>query len=274
MRRNATKLVHGSYVEEAEFQDDVLVYDLVAQKDIKAATMERVSSASSQNNMEHVNKRTSPVKNTLASMLTATGKTVLETVNSIMSTRRRSEDAGTDDRIRIEVKDIPKSHYILTNGVTLCKNIFEIDNKSDYNLQYMNNLNAVVKPAEDNPLIFNGHTETESKPQIEATLAQVRSAVCDVSVSSDSFVFQYQELMRSLGAEPELEEFTDDIGSFRRRVRALRRRLQREEEEEVKMCEEVLSWEGGDEEGGEKVEEMEDEETKNNSRSGIPSTCL
>uniref|UniRef100_A0A3Q0SZ41 Family with sequence similarity 160 member A1b n=1 Tax=Amphilophus citrinellus TaxID=61819 RepID=A0A3Q0SZ41_AMPCI len=42
MRRNATKLVHGSYVEESEFQDDVLVYDLVAKKDAKAAILERI----------------------------------------------------------------------------------------------------------------------------------------------------------------------------------------------------------------------------------------
>lgn len=33
LRKTATLLVNGSYVEESEFQDDVLVYDLVAQKD-------------------------------------------------------------------------------------------------------------------------------------------------------------------------------------------------------------------------------------------------
>lgn len=33
MRRSAISLVQGSYVEEAEFQDDVLVYSLIAQRD-------------------------------------------------------------------------------------------------------------------------------------------------------------------------------------------------------------------------------------------------
>ncbi|KAM9450026.1 FHF complex subunit HOOK-interacting protein 1A [Clarias gariepinus] len=33
LRKTATLLVNGSYVEESEFQDDVMVYDLVAQKD-------------------------------------------------------------------------------------------------------------------------------------------------------------------------------------------------------------------------------------------------
>lgn len=33
MRRSATLLVQGSYIEESDFQDDVMVYDLVAKKD-------------------------------------------------------------------------------------------------------------------------------------------------------------------------------------------------------------------------------------------------
>ncbi|KAI5609174.1 protein FAM160A1-like, partial [Silurus asotus] len=37
MRKNAIMLIHGSYVEESEFQDDVLVYDLIAQRDAKDA---------------------------------------------------------------------------------------------------------------------------------------------------------------------------------------------------------------------------------------------
>ncbi|XP_041926547.1 protein FAM160A1 [Alosa sapidissima] len=36
MRRSAISLVQGSYVEEAEFQDDVLVYSLIAQRDSRA----------------------------------------------------------------------------------------------------------------------------------------------------------------------------------------------------------------------------------------------
>ncbi|XP_056627545.1 FHF complex subunit HOOK-interacting protein 1A [Triplophysa dalaica] len=35
MRRTAIMLVKGSYMEEAEFQNDVMVYDLVAQKDVQ-----------------------------------------------------------------------------------------------------------------------------------------------------------------------------------------------------------------------------------------------
>lgn len=44
MRRTAIMLVKGSYVEENEFQDDVLVYDLVAKKD--SSEVERTNSKS------------------------------------------------------------------------------------------------------------------------------------------------------------------------------------------------------------------------------------
>ncbi len=35
MRKNAIMLIKGSYIEESEFQDDVLVYNLIAQKDAR-----------------------------------------------------------------------------------------------------------------------------------------------------------------------------------------------------------------------------------------------
>ncbi|CAL1590208.1 unnamed protein product [Knipowitschia caucasica] len=252
MRRNAIRLVHGSYVEEAEFEEDVLVYDLVAQKDIKAATKIHVD-------REKTPKMKSPVRNTFASLLTSTGKSVLETVNSIMSTRRRSEDTGKDERIKIEVQDLPKSHYVLTNGFSGSNNIFEIDIKSDCNMLYRNNVNNVVKPVED--VLLNGHHE--AKEETPPTVVQ-----SEVSISNDSFMFQYEELMRSLGVEPDVEEFTDDIGSFRRRVRALRRKLQQEEEEEVRLCEEALGWDSG----GDTEERERDEEAKNNATNGVAFT--
>lgn len=45
LRKTATLLVNGSYVEESEFQDDVMVYDLVAQKDAgESAVRKRIAS--------------------------------------------------------------------------------------------------------------------------------------------------------------------------------------------------------------------------------------
>ncbi|XP_034533137.1 protein FAM160A1-like [Notolabrus celidotus] len=101
LRRTATRLVHGSYVEESEFQDDVLVYDLVAKNDTKAAILERIMAANrrARGNISN-GPQVSPAGTTtkITTMLTTTGRTVLETVNSIMSTRRRSEDGGKEER--------------------------------------------------------------------------------------------------------------------------------------------------------------------------------
>ncbi|KAK2863266.1 hypothetical protein Q5P01_002799 [Channa striata] len=91
LKRTATKLVHGSYVEESEFQDDARVYDLVAQKDSKAAIVDRIMAANRRSRGGIANDRISTTA--ITTMLTTTGRTVMETVNSIMSTRRRSEEA-------------------------------------------------------------------------------------------------------------------------------------------------------------------------------------
>ncbi|KAM6909229.1 FHF complex subunit HOOK-interacting protein 1A-like [Xenentodon cancila] len=102
MRRSATKLVRGSYVEESEFQDDVLVYDLVAQKDTKGAILERIKVANrrSRGSILKGSRALTPVvmTTTISTLFTTTGRTVIETVNNIMSTRRRSEDGGKEER--------------------------------------------------------------------------------------------------------------------------------------------------------------------------------
>ncbi|KAE8279429.1 Protein FAM160A1 [Larimichthys crocea] len=100
MRRTATKLVHGSYVEESEFQDDVLVYDLVAQKDTKAAILERIMAANrrARGSISNGQRVSTAATTTMTAMLGTTGRTVIETVNSIMSTRRMSEDGGMEER--------------------------------------------------------------------------------------------------------------------------------------------------------------------------------
>lgn len=262
MRRNATKLVHGSYVEESEFQDDVLVYDLVAQKDGKAAMMERILAAKRNNNRENVANNQRLSSSTFATMLATTGKTVMETVNSIMTARRRSEDIVKDEKSRTDLQDIPKSHYILINGFTVNNNLPEIFN----NGLKKNNLNHRVKQNEhiSSPILTNGHLQTESHDLNEDPPPELT----ENEVTKDGFVSQYKKLMRSLGAEPDCEDCTDDIGSFRQRVRALRRKLQEEEEEEVRLCEEALHWE----EAGEEEQEAMEEIKGSNTRHGIPST--
>uniref|UniRef100_A0A3B5LPM2 FHF complex subunit HOOK-interacting protein C-terminal domain-containing protein n=1 Tax=Xiphophorus couchianus TaxID=32473 RepID=A0A3B5LPM2_9TELE len=167
MRLTATKLVRGAYVEESEFQDDVIVYDLVAQKDTTTALFERIKAANRQSR-ESFSK---------------SGRTVMETVNSIMSTRRRSEDGGKEEGRK-----------------------------------------------------------------------------------SNDFLSQYYELMLSLGVEPDGDDITDDVGTFRRRVRALRQKLAEEEEQLVSEFGFSSSWDEAEQEG--EVEAMEEEEEEEEEKSG------
>ncbi len=337
MRRTATKLVHGSYVEETEFQDDFLVYDLVAQKDTKAAILERIMAANRRARGSISNVRVSTVSptttTTISTMFTTTGRTVMETVNSIMSTRRRSEDGGKDERRwnedygkevrrrsedcgkelwrrkeqgddeirRINVQGGPKEHLNFTNGFNRKNHIIdECDDadedekplKKNCNLSdltttvnhmhtayqqhtHQNTQNPTSRLVKDT--LANGHSEFEPHDLV------VSPSLPDNRVTdNDSFLSQYYQLMLSLGIEPDCDDITDDIGTFRKRVRVLRQKLQ--EEEEDGLGQEFVfssSWDEGEEEGEEEAleEEEEEEERRSSSkkgsrRHGVPCTGL
>ncbi|XP_077444262.1 FHF complex subunit HOOK-interacting protein 1A-like isoform X2 [Stigmatopora argus] len=109
MRRSTIKLVRGAYVEEAEFEGDILVYDLVAQKDFAAAILDQRTGGSQKARGGGV----SP----------ATGRrTVHDTVNCIMSSRRISEDDqsrsthdGIHDHVTNFAPDTSNSPPLLPN---------------------------------------------------------------------------------------------------------------------------------------------------------------
>ncbi|XP_076584762.1 FHF complex subunit HOOK-interacting protein 1A [Chaetodon auriga] len=71
MRKTAIMLVKGSYIEENEFQDDVMVYDLVAKKD--ARDVERVKLKSNRSESEETQPGSAevPLKNGLSLTLPA-----------------------------------------------------------------------------------------------------------------------------------------------------------------------------------------------------------
>ncbi|XP_023148483.2 FHF complex subunit HOOK interacting protein 1A-like [Amphiprion ocellaris] len=306
MRRNATRLVHGAYVEESEFQDDVLVYDLIAQKDTKAAILERIMAA---------NRRTrgSISKGQRASTTTttfpSTGRTVMETVNSIMSSRRRSEDYDQEARRRSEdcgrdtrrtkedgdpeVKRTegptepaaepaaePAGRQNFTNGFYVKNHIIdECDDPDEGNKTFKPNCtlsdcinhNHTTERQQHNTqhtshlatnTLSNGHVESQS---CDLTITNGKSpSLPDNRVANGSdFLSQYHELMLSLGVEPDCDDITDDIGTFRKRVRALRQKLVEDEEELSAEFGFSSLWEDAEEE-----EEMEEEEEEEGMKSG------
>lgn len=131
----------------------------------------------------------------------------------------------------------------------------------------------------------NGHSEFESHdPSVCATDAKFPSLPGSKVPHNDDFLSRYYELMLSLGVEPDYDDISDDITSFRKRVRALRQKL---EEEEEGLNEELAFsslWDYREEEGEEEVMEEEEEEeegeerrdsSKNGSRKhGVPFTGL
>ncbi|XP_028310861.1 protein FAM160A1 isoform X2 [Gouania willdenowi] len=66
MRRTATMLVKGSYIEENEFQDDVMVYNLVAKKDTTDADRMELNPGLLQSNENHPSPAEAPVQHALS----------------------------------------------------------------------------------------------------------------------------------------------------------------------------------------------------------------
>lgn len=245
MRRTATKLVHGSYVEESEFQDDVLVYDLVAQKDTKAAILGRIKAA---------NRQARAGLSHQVSSITA-GWT-----SSVMSSKRRSEggeeeerkwrdrgeECGKEAEDGIRMRDVEgklNGHQPFFNGFN-GNDIIECDGTDDGRpvRQQCNSSDQQSTPLRTEPpppclatnTFPNGHPESES-PDSAASSSLPGSGVS----SGDDFLSRYCELMRSLGVEPDCDDIIDDVSTFRKRIRALKQKV--EEEEDGDAIELVLS---------------------------------
>ncbi|XP_054457410.1 FHF complex subunit HOOK interacting protein 1A-like [Anoplopoma fimbria] len=294
MRRTATKLVHGSYVEESEFEDDVLVYNLVAQRETKVAILEQIMAANRRGRGSISNgQRVSTAATTtmITTMLTTTGKTVMETVNGIMSTRRRSEDVVKEERRRSEdyVKEVRRRsedfgkmgrrkeegedelkrmdvqglRQCFTNGFNVKNHIIdECDDTDEDEETFKQNQNA-QHPTPCLVTLPNGHSEFEPHDPL-VTDAKSPNLPSNRVANNDDFLSRYHELMLSLGVEPDCDDVTNDISTFRRRVRALRQKLEEEEESAFSS-----SWDDGEEEEEgeeEAMEEVEEEGEEKGSR--------
>ncbi|MEQ2243583.1 hypothetical protein ILYODFUR_008405 [Ilyodon furcidens] len=308
MRLTATKLVRGAYVEESEFQDDVIVYDLVAQKDTRTGLFERIK-ASNRQSRENLSKTlqgsTAP---TISMVLTPTGKTVMQTVNNIMSTRRRSEDGGKEERRKSEnygrsarrksegfgngtKEKEDGAPYIVSNGFDTKNHIICEFDDSDQETEFF----KPNRHHDDVQTCYNHTTHDKQKhPQTELTTSLETNyltndhlepeSLCflttntqdsvppDNRITKNDFLSQYYELMLSLGVEPDSDEITDDIGTFRRRVRALRQKLAEEEEQPISDFGFSSSWDEAEQEGEVEAIEAEEMEEKKGSRRQVPFT--
>ncbi|XP_061131931.1 FHF complex subunit HOOK-interacting protein 1A-like [Syngnathus typhle] len=202
MQRSAIKLVQGAYVEENEFEEDVLVYDLVAQKDAKAAILERMMAANRRERGGRVSA-------------TTTGRTIHETVNCIMSSRRVSEEGGTEER---QSEDLGRRRNEDINCIDVC------------------NVNSAANA--------QNHSSLNRHPTDSLNLPNNK-----VPGDNDDFLSKYHELMRSLGAEPECDNIMDDISTFTKRIQNLKQKLVEEDCEDGEERDEEMIEEDEDEDG-------------------------
>ncbi|KAL3051027.1 hypothetical protein OYC64_001324 [Pagothenia borchgrevinki] len=251
MRRAATKSVHGSYVEESDFQDDFLVYNLVAQRETKAAILERIMAT---------NRRVRGNKTTTF------GKTVMETVNSIMSTRRRSEEAEKEERRRSEEAEKEERRRSEERKQEAEEEANKMEGGGGGLTNGFNDRRHIISEKD-------GREEDKHLTTCLGTLQNGHSGInhfinpqSDEVAKKDDFLSRYHELMLSLGVEPDGEDVANDISSFRKRVRVLRQRMEEEEEEIVFD----LSWDEGEEEEEEVMEEGDRKEGSR--RHGVPFT--
>nr|XP_020444023.1 protein FAM160A1-like [Monopterus albus] len=303
MRHTATKLVQGSYVEESEFQDDVLVYDLVAQEDTKAAIVAQIMAVNRHHGSLANDRRVS------------TGQTVMETVNSIMSTMR-SEDGGNEERRRSEdyvktrmsedweketgrrKEEVDEKNCVAPQGELKGRQCFNGFNAKNCIIDEGDDTDPVYKPLKQNcnlsgfATIIN-YTQTQklhihhntqqptsclpkdhSEPEPHDASApdpKSQSLPENEVTNNNDFLSQYHELMLSLGMEPDCDDITD-INTFRKRVQALKQKLDEE------FCEELAftsMWDDGEMEREEDEVEEEEEERSNKKgsrRHGVPFT--
>lgn len=300
MSLNATKLVRGAYVEESDFQDDVIAYDLVAQKDTKTALFERMRAA---NRPSRENFSKSQRVSAATTALSTAGRTVTEAVSSIMSTRRKSEDGGKEERRKSEDCERRNSDgfgkgtkekedgepYVVFNGFGVRNHIIaEFDDfhqesfkqnchqKDTATNGYSHTTHKEqlhpktgLTPSSGTNNLTNGHLEPVPR-RLSTTNTQTSVPPDNKRITKNDFLSQYYELMLSLGVDPESDDLTDDIGTFRRRVRALRKKLAEEEEQLISG---FSSWWDDVEQDGE-VEAMEEEEEESSKRRGVPFTGL
>lgn len=66
MRKSAIMLVKGSYIEESDFQDDVMVYDLVAKKDSRDVEQRKLKARKSEPEEAQPGSPDAPLKNGLS----------------------------------------------------------------------------------------------------------------------------------------------------------------------------------------------------------------
>ncbi|KAM9408029.1 LOW QUALITY PROTEIN: FHF complex subunit HOOK-interacting protein 1A-like [Salvelinus alpinus] len=226
MRRSAIMLIQGSYVEESDFQYDVLVYNLIAQKD-----------ADRRREVEYKPDRRREVEY----------KPDRRREVEYKPDRRREVEYKPDRRREVEYKpDRRTTPQTRTPAVN--KEVDDDRKRTPSGPHLDHNCNLTVTTTVTNDLnaaehqertssenhthpVLNGLPDVEKQQYWNKTDADHPVTPITTPAAGDNFLSQYRELMRSLGAEP--DDVTDDITEFRKRVLALAQGGEEEEDADL-----------------------------------------
>lgn len=110
MKKNAIMLIKGSYIEESDFQDDVMVYRLCAQKDTQEDnSKEKTSNVAKEHQVESQTVVNGPLANSqLETDLDEHSKTNSSLTQGIMKEHTNQKMAETDPQPDLELKLSPQ----------------------------------------------------------------------------------------------------------------------------------------------------------------------
>ncbi|XP_028973594.2 protein FAM160A1 [Esox lucius] len=205
MRRSAILLVQGSYIEESDFQDDVLVYNLIAQRDADRFVEHTAARRAAPPSQDIVRK--SAVSNARGRVRGAQGV--------------EEEVVRKELHLQPHFRNLsPENHAVSEEDQA----VSEEDNSYNRN----GNLRSLtsdqkrttaghpVRTTSENHNQLNGFPVTRKQQHNNMTASEPDTTPVTPPLVSDDFLSQYRDLMHSLGADP--DDFSDDITEFRRRV--------------------------------------------------------
>ncbi|XP_051515092.1 FHF complex subunit HOOK interacting protein 1A [Myxocyprinus asiaticus] len=192
MRKSAIMLIKGSYIEESDFQDDVLVYNLIAQKDARDDHRKSIKNTLNHSHTNGLHKQTNN--------------------NHIHnSTEHQTNNYHSHNN----------SQNHMHNNHNQANNIHDA-----HKSKLLESIHEGVHPrSEKSTLIINGHSSEEQKPDTEAyaahldhnrnvTVEEHQNEVTSAPAKCDDFISQCLELIHSLGGEE--ENFMEDEDQIQR----------------------------------------------------------
>uniref|UniRef100_A0A8B9GRK5 Family with sequence similarity 160 member A1b n=1 Tax=Astyanax mexicanus TaxID=7994 RepID=A0A8B9GRK5_ASTMX len=200
MRKSAIMLIRGSYIEESDFQDDVLVYSLIAQKDAKDDR--RASFKTTQRNQNH-NRSRSHVR-------TETNNNN----NSVQLHTYSNTHNHLHNHLQNHMNIINHARNLINHPKPGTECLLESRNSGKALESFLESSNNIKNlESIESVQILNGHVSEEEFIHLDnKTVSQEQDTL--LKTSGDDFISQCLQLIRTLGGDE--ESIVEDEVHFQR----------------------------------------------------------